>query len=148
MHQLTRNDLPGVLKIETRAFCDPWPEAAFSEEVLQHARVLDVDDVLCGYIIYHLVLDEAIILNFAIDPGRHRQGHGTYLLSETLSELEQSGYTRFYLDVRRSNEPAIQLYAKHGFMYLGIRKSYYTDPEEDGIVMGKIITNQGNSHDL
>jgi ribosomal-protein-alanine N-acetyltransferase len=147
MQQLSQSDLPAVLEIETRAFCDPWPEAAFSADILQHAWILEVDDQLCGYIIYHLVLDEAIILNFAIDPDMRRQGHGTHLLSRTLSELEQSGYTRFYLDVRRSNRAAIQLYEKHGFMCLGIRKSYYNDPEEDAILMGKILTNQGNSHD-
>ncbi|MDD2423290.1 MAG: ribosomal protein S18-alanine N-acetyltransferase [Candidatus Cloacimonetes bacterium] len=145
MHRLTQADLPAVFEIENRSFQDPWPCEAFSEEVLQYAMVLDVDDVLSGYILYHVILDEAVILNFAIDPDKRRQGHGEYLLGQSLSELSESGCTRFFLDVRRSNAQAIKLYEKHGFMTLGIRKGYYHDPPEDAIVMGRIYTNPRKS---
>lgn len=138
IHQLTQEDLPAVFEIENCSFQDPWPIAAFSEEVLQDAMVLEVEDVLCGYILYHVILDEAVILNFAIDPDKRRQGHGEYLLKQSLSELTQSGCTRFFLDVRRSNAQAIKLYEKYDFVTLGIRKGYYHDPPEDAIVMGRI----------
>ena len=145
MHRITQEDLPRVFEIENRAFRHPWPQAAFSEDVLEHGKILAVDGVVSGFILYHVILDEAIILNFAIDPDKHRQGHGEYLLQQSLSELGQSGCTHFYLDVRHSNCSAIKLYEKHGFKPLGIRKNYYHDPQEDALVMGKIITSQGNT---
>ena len=39
------------------------------------------------------------------------------------------------LEVRPSNEPAIQLYYKHGFAQVGRRRGYYQDPKEDAIIM-------------
>ncbi len=144
MHQLTQDDLPQIFEIENRSFLHPWPKAAFSTEVLQHARVLNVDDALCGYILYHVILDEAIILNFAIDPDKRGQGHGEYLLLQSLSELADRGCTNFFLDVRRSNSTAIKLYTKHGFTALGVRKGYYHDPAEDAIVMRKIFIDPRN----
>jgi [ribosomal protein S18]-alanine N-acetyltransferase len=148
MRKLSQSDLSQVINIENQAFSHPWPADAFSESILQHSRGLEVDGRLCGYIFYHVIMGEAVILNFAIDPQLQRQGHGEYLLLESLKELSRQGCTHFYLDVRESNIGAIKLYAKHGFVPLGKRKLYYSNPDEDALVMGLIIHSQGDTHDL
>jgi ribosomal-protein-alanine N-acetyltransferase len=90
---------------------------------------------LRGYIIYHVVPDEAVIVNFAIAPEFWQQGLGAQLLEHTLNIMQESGISAVYLDVRRSNLAALVLYAKYGFRTLGERKNYYSEPVEDALVM-------------
>lgn len=140
MMRITRTmqdtDLSLVIGIESRAFSHPWPPKAFEDVLTMRPWVLVVDGILVGYIFYHTVIDEAVILNFAIDPDLQGMGHGEHLLSTTLELLQKEGLTNFYLDVRQSNASAIALYNKYGFIPLGIRRNYYSDPVEDAIVMG------------
>jgi ribosomal-protein-alanine N-acetyltransferase len=138
MREMTESDLSLVIEIENRAFTHPWPKQAFEEILSHYARVLLLDGKVIGYILYHVILDEAIVLNFAIDPDLHGAGHGDFLFSESLKELRSFGSRVFYLDVRESNAPAIGLYEKYGFSKMGIRKEYYSDPTENAIVMALI----------
>jgi len=138
MREMQDNDISLVFAIESRAFTHPWPLQAFRDILSMRPWVLEAESELVGYIFYHAVLDEAVIVNFAIDPLKHRQGHGSYLLTQSLMQLKSEGCTHFYLDVRQNNSPAIRLYEKHGFTPLGIRKNYYDHPVEDAIVMGMI----------
>lgn len=131
-------DISLVIEIESRAFTHPWPPRAFEDVLSMRSWVLEVDGVLSGYIFFHAVLDEAIVLNFAVDPAKQGKGHGEYLLTSTIKILQNEGCTNFYLDVRKTNISAIALYEKHGFIALGLRKDYYSDPVEDAIVMGMI----------
>ena len=58
-----------------------------------------------------------------------------------VSQLEEEGRKRgiktFFLEVRKSNAPAIHLYESCGFAAQGIRKNFYENPREDGILMCK-----------
>ena len=56
-------------------------------------------------------------------------------MEELVKYTEQEGVTRLFLEVRASNEPAIHLYQNMGFVQTGIRKNYYEEPREDGIMM-------------
>lgn len=129
-------DFPAVLEIERRSFIDPWPEEAFTDFLCQNSWLLILDGQVAGYIFYVTAVDEAVIINFAIDPPYLRQNYGQYLLSRTMQMLIDQGVQYFYLDVRRSNEAAIALYLKLGFQSLGVRKNYYKIPCEDALVMG------------
>ncbi|MDD4223672.1 MAG: ribosomal protein S18-alanine N-acetyltransferase [Candidatus Cloacimonetes bacterium] len=129
------SDLPQILKIENQVFRPPWPEEAFQENDFTRFWVLCSGDKLLGYIIYHVVPDEVVIVNFAIDPDFWRRGLGNHLLGHTLRLIRAEGVNTFYLDVRRSNQAALDLYGKYGFRRLGVRKNYYSEPPEDAIVM-------------
>lgn len=130
-------DLPEVLRIENLCFSAPWPEEAFKAAEHLDAWVICDQNILQGYILYHTVLDESVIINFAIDPAYQRQGLGTELLSHTLDLMLGRQVRNFFLDVRASNIAAQNLYAKFGFSPLGSRKNYYSQPEEDSVVMVK-----------
>jgi [ribosomal protein S18]-alanine N-acetyltransferase len=132
-------DFAAICEIEKRAFEDPWPKEAFTDFLCQNSWLLELDGSVAGYIFYHAATDEAVIINFAIDPLHQRSSHGAYLLKHSMQLLIDQGIRYFYLDVRRSNDGAIALYHKMGFQTLGFRKNYYHQPPEDAIVMGLVI---------
>lgn len=132
---LRESDLPAILRIENLVFRPPWPEEAFQASECTQSWVISAGDDLRGYIIYHVVPDEAVIVNFAIAPEFWQQGLGAQLLEHTLNIMQESGISAVYLDVRRSNLAALVLYAKFGFRTLGVRKNYYSEPVEDALVM-------------
>jgi ribosomal-protein-alanine N-acetyltransferase len=132
-------DFPSIIAIEKEAYPNPWPDEAFTDFLLSYAWSLLFEDEIVGYVFYHGVGDEMVIINIAVKPGYHGLGWGDFLLSESMDLLIAKGVTKFYLDVRISNLPARSLYDKHGFKPLGIRKGYYSHPDEDALVMGKMI---------
>lgn len=134
----TPADFEAIHAIEQKAFPNPWPMEAFTDFLLPWAWTLLLEDEVIGYIFYHGVEDEMVIINFAIDPIHHGKGWGEYLLNNSMQILQDNGVTRFFLDVRASNIKARSLYEKYGYIALGTRKNYYSHPEEDAIVMGKI----------
>lgn len=138
MRELLTSDLSLVIEIENRAFTHPWPPEAFVEIPGGRSWILELDGTVRGYILYHTSEDEAVIINFAIDPLYQGQRHGEYLLNSSIRILHSQGFSHFYLDVRKSNENAIKLYNKLGFIPLGMRRNYYSDPCEDAIVMGLV----------
>jgi ribosomal-protein-alanine N-acetyltransferase len=70
-------------------------------------------------------------LNLAVDPPARRKGVALRLLEHALKG--QQGL--YFLEVRESNTAAIALYESIGFQRVGVRKNYYSDPQEEGIVM-------------
>ncbi|MCK9308725.1 MAG: ribosomal protein S18-alanine N-acetyltransferase [Candidatus Cloacimonetes bacterium] len=134
------DDFEAFYVIEQKAFPHPWPMDAFTDFLLPWSWTLLYNDQIVGYIFYHGVEDEMVIINFAVDPQYHGRGWGEFLLKESLQIMHDNGVSRFFLDVRPSNQAARGLYEKYGFTSIAIRKNYYDHPEEDAIVMGKIYT--------
>ncbi len=132
-------DFASLFEIEQEAFTHPWPLEGFTDFLLPWAWILMFGKKIAGYIFYHGVGDEMVIINFAIRPCYQEMGWGEFLLKESLQKMIANGVRRFYLDVRISNIKARNLYEKFGFRALGTRKNYYTNPDEDAIVMEKQI---------
>jgi len=70
-----------------------------------------------------------------VPPPPRRQGIADALLNELLRRAKGLGLATVTLEVRETNAPAIALYQKHDFVPVGRRKSYYTSPTEDAILM-------------
>lgn len=141
---MRQSDLPEVLRIENLVFSCPWPPEAFAEFEFAEPFVICEDETLVGYIMFHNVIDESVIINLAVDPAFQRQGYGEAILKQTLEQLVSRGYKRFFLDVRASNTAAQNLYEKYGFRRLGLRKMYYSHPDEDAILMVKTFPKDEN----
>jgi len=134
---LRSGDIPRVCEIEQRAFCDPWPEEAFSMLEHYNSYACIVDGFLTGYVMCLSAVDESTIINLAVDPDQQRRGYGSALLAFALERLAEDGIRKIYLEVRRSNLAAQELYSKYGFRHLGIRRNYYSNPVEDALVLMK-----------
>jgi ribosomal-protein-alanine N-acetyltransferase len=110
----------------------------FERELLNPAaRVRGVfcDDQLVGYLIAHVVLDEAHIVSFGVHPNWRGQGFGNVLLKDFLRIAVFENISVITLEVRASNTIAQKLYQKVGFVVAGIRRHYYSDNSEDAITM-------------
>ena len=141
--------LDQIAALERRCFSRPWSRAQLSEELSRpfalYFAALDGDGTLMGYAGAHLAADEAAINNVATAPEFRRRGVAETLLRHLIAAAEDRGASHFYLEVRESNGPARALYAKLGFLPLGLRKNYYTDPTEHAVIMGKETTSHADS---
>jgi [ribosomal protein S18]-alanine N-acetyltransferase len=133
------DDLPAVHEIEKQSFTTPWPPHAYRSELESNDLAQYVSAWLGGRIVAYagmwLVVDEAHITTFAVDPGWRRRQIGERLLMALLDLAIARGARDATLEVRVSNLPARRLYEKFGFRPLGIRPRYYTDDGEDALVM-------------
>lgn len=92
-------------------------------------------EYLIGFIGLWLMVGEAHIVTVAVRQRYRRMGIGERLVIAALDLAIESEQEVATLEVRASNDPAQQLYAKYGFARLGLRKRYYTDNNEDAVIM-------------
>lgn len=97
---------------------------------------LEKDQIL-GYLEYSLIYDRIEIDNFLVDSNHRHQGIGTKLMAYLVSHAIELRVINITLEVRVSNNYAINLYKKFGFREVALRKYYYGD--EDGILMEKQV---------
>ncbi|GIO63455.1 ribosomal protein S18-alanine N-acetyltransferase [Paenibacillus cineris] len=136
---MTLEDIPAVMVIEHDAFTLPWTEEAFRNELTHNhfARymMMDWNGEPVGYAGMWTVIDEAHVTNIAVlFPYRGRKW-GERLLLELMKTASQLGMKRMTLEVRVSNRVAQNLYMKMGFEPAGLRKGYYSDNQEDAMIM-------------
>jgi ribosomal-protein-alanine N-acetyltransferase len=132
-------DIAQVYEIECDLFQDPWSYDSFLNDVTDrqtaHAFVVECEAEIVGYIVCWCYAREVHIGNVAVSRKWQRQGIGSFILdqiSELFKDTELS-----YLEVRESNYAAINLYKKHGFEILYIRKEYYSNGENAFVMVKK-----------
>lgn len=127
-----------IAEIEKRCFSAPWSEKSIAEEINNETAKFLVSvsgDRVLGYIGVHEVCGEAYIANIAVLPEYRRLGIAEALLKAAENGAKGRGCEFISLEVRKSNLAAITLYKKRGYAEAGERKNFYTDPQEDGIIM-------------
>ncbi|MGR3762487.1 ribosomal protein S18-alanine N-acetyltransferase [Rossellomorea sp. NS-SX7] len=136
---MTVDDLDAVMEIEHRSFSIPWSREAFYNEIEQNHLstylVAEDGEHVAGYCGVWLVVDEAHITNVAVLPDYRGQGLGEALMQKIMEISKKVGARVMTLEVRVSNKAAQGLYRKMGFQDGGIRKRYYSDNQEDALVM-------------
>ena len=93
------------------------------------------DDYIAGFVGLWFVLDEAHIVIIGIRESDRREGIGEQLLISALEQAVENDSRVVTLEVRESNKPAIELYAKYGFKQVGVRRRYYSDNGENAVIM-------------
>ncbi len=140
---MTYADLKPVMEIEVKAYEHPWTIGIFRDclRVGYSCWVLTEDDVIIGYGIVMLAAGEAHILNLCVNSDYQRKGLGRNLLNYMTKKAALSGIDMILLEVRRSNQSAINLYQSEGFHELGVRHNYYPDEagREDAIIFAKYL---------
>lgn len=131
-------DVPQVADLESRTFSQPWSAKGFQDSLkLSNTIFLVACDgqEIVGYAGMYLSVDEGEIVNVAVAQSMRRKGIGDALLDKMAEYAAQRGIQRIVLEVRVSNEPAIHLYEKHGYVRCGVRKGFYELPKEDAYIM-------------
>ena len=136
----TIEDLPqSILPIERASQPHPWSEKAFLAEldnpVSEIAVASDQEGNVVGFLVTWQVLDEVHLLNVAVAPEHRRRGIGRWLVRQVLERALDEKATWVSLEVRVSNAAAIALYDSLGFVLVGRRRNYYTDNDEDALLL-------------
>ena len=136
---MRRRHLRGVLKIEAQVYPRPWTLGLFlSELALRATRVYVVAKVgptVVGYAGLMLTAGDGHVTTIAVDPVWHRHGIGTRLLLALSRAGIARGCTGLTLEVRVSNDAAQAMYRTFGYAPAGVRKNYYSESNEDALVM-------------
>ncbi|MFF3922622.1 ribosomal protein S18-alanine N-acetyltransferase [Paenibacillus lactis] len=136
---MTLEDIPDVLAVEHEAFSVPWTEEAFRNELklnhFAHYMVMEYEGRLIGYAGMWTIVDEAHVTNIALLEAYRGRKWGERLLSELMKTAAFMGMEKMTLEVRLSNHVAQRLYMKKGFKPAGVRKGYYSDNQEDALIM-------------
>lgn len=135
---MTKEDIEQVSEIEKITFSMPWSKEALLQSLELKGSIYLVaceEEKIVGYCGLFNIVNEGNINNVAV-LNEYRGRHIATAMLKKLIELgKQTQITAYTLEVRTSNEPAIQLYLKFGFTIEGIRKNYYENPTEDAYIM-------------
>lgn len=141
VRRMTLEDIDRIVEIETMSFHTPWTRENFQFELTENRcavyMVGEVDGNVAGYGGMWKMVDEGHITNIAVDPKYRCMGVGDAILNTLVKYASENGIAAMTLEVRTQNKPARSLYSKHGFTDKAIRKGYYTNPDDDAIIMWK-----------
>ena len=137
--QMTPADLGVVLRIEALSFSSTWPANAFANEIrdnkLAHYYVGRYDGRIVAYGGIWVILEDSHVTTIAVDPDRRGESFGEEMLVRLLDTAIAEGASWMTLEVRESNEAAQRLYRKYGFTVVSTRRGYYSDNNENALVM-------------
>lgn len=137
--QMRMEDIPEVLRVEALCFTTPWPRNAFQNELtenkLAHYFVGRVNDQIVAYGGLWVILEDAHITTVAVHPSFQRMRYGERILVCLLDQAIDRGACWVTLEVRESNAGAQNLYKKYGFTVVNTRRGYYSDNDENALVM-------------
>ena len=138
IRKMESSDAEEVSSIEQQIFSQPWSRQGFLDALAMENAIFlvaETDGKLAGYCGMYCAADEGEITNVAVSAEFRGKGIGKKLMEQFLKEAKNAGVRTVILEVRVSNEAAIQLYKSFGFTIQGIRKGFYESPREDGYVM-------------
>ncbi len=133
-------DISTVMDIETIAYSFPWSQQNFKDclRTGYGALILELNGGLVGYGIMSVGADEAQILNLCVKPNMQQRGYGRQILNQLLECAKQKRAKSIFLEVRVSNNAAINLYHQSGFNQISLRKNYYPNGKngrEDALIL-------------
>ena len=135
-------DGAAVAEMEHQCFTDAWSEKSILETLNQSNAVCLVAEKAgkrAGYVLAYTAADEVEIARIAVVEEVRRQGVAAAMFDALKKQTNDLGCTKVLLDVRKSNEAARRFYEKSGFSEDGVRPKFYSDPEEDAVLMSCII---------
>ncbi len=139
MLPMNASDLDDILRIENDVYPFPWTRGNFADALSAgySAWVCRVGGELVGYVVVMMAVDEAHLLNISVAARRQGMGFGARLLRHAMAIARRLGGRSLLLEVRPSNEAALDLYQHFGFVRIGVRKGYYPAPigREDALVL-------------
>ena len=146
LREMNRADMAAIIALERELFPeDAWTPEMFAAEFAQPPSrrlylVAEDGNALIGYAgMMFTGGSQADVVTLAVNPDRWGEGTGTALLEALVDEADKRGYEEVLLEVREDNPRARQLYLRHGFAEVGIRRGYYQPSGVDAVVMRKAL---------
>ena len=140
---MNERDLDAVAALEASLQVFPWSRGNFADSLQSgySVWVLSIGGELIGFSVVMSVIDEAHLLNIGVSPNYQGQGYGARLLRHAMNCAQLGGASKLFLEVRPSNERAVDLYRNFGFRQIGIRKGYYpaVSGREDALIFDKAL---------
>ncbi len=130
-------DLDAVFAIESLSFASPWRIGSFGRavsEAHQHFFVAELNRRLVGFGGFWVEHHKAHVAKVAVHPRQRRRGIGTAIVERLLAEIRRLGIRQAYLEVRRSNAAAQELYGRFGFHFDRVQAKAYPNDGEDALV--------------
>lgn len=127
-----------ILEIEKQSFSNHWTKQMFLAEVenkFSHFKICIEDNLVIGFIIYRIVLEEAEILNIVIGNQFRGKSFGKQLLNYAINDIKERKVKNIFLEVNERNIIAQNLYKYGGFIQYSTRQNYYGD---DNAVLMKL----------
>lgn len=136
---INQSHIAAVAKLESVCFSEPWSADGILDSYKHGTRffIAENGNHIMGYIGIKPVADEGYITNVAVFPKYRRMGVATALLGKVFSFARENGLCFVSLEVRKSNNAAVQLYKNNGFICEGVRRDFYRSPKEDALIMTK-----------
>ena len=134
------DDIEDIVELEAASFTNPWPREMLARELAESpvTRLYAAragDGRLVGFLLCWLVVDELHINTVAVAPDARRRGLARRIVRHVLADAAAAGARRATLEVRRSNGAAVSLYEQLGFAVCAVRPRYYSQPEEDALIL-------------
>lgn len=142
------DDISSIADIEWAVFSTPWSENAIRESFNAQTTffIAKSGGKTLGYAGLSLICGEGYITNVAVYKEFRGMGIGKMLLDEMIEFAKNNDAEFISLEVRISNAVAISLYEKMGFLCEGRRKNFYTNPNEDAIIMTRRFIDENLSN--
>jgi ribosomal-protein-alanine N-acetyltransferase len=139
IEKMTPAEINEVRQIETASFSTQWPSDAFYNELHSnrnaHYFVVKLDGKTVAYGGIWVVMEDSHVTTIAVDKDYRGRKIGDLLLGRLIAEAMGRGAAWMTLEVRESNAVAQRLYRKYGFATVTVRKAYYSDNNENALVM-------------
>ena len=138
------DDLETLLAVENQCYSHPWTRGNFIDSMAMGyaMQLLWIDEQLVGYFVAMQGVDEVHLLNITVNPKFQHQGWAKVLLDQLRTWAASVRAGTIWLEVRKSNERAQQVYLRFGFQSVGLRKRYYPVSHierEDAVVMSYLL---------
>lgn len=139
-------DLAALTALEAECFHGPWSGPMIAEELSRERAWVDLAELpageIAGYSCAWSVLDTCHLLRIATRPADQRHGVGRTLLTHLIGRARSAGHREIELEVASRNHAAIGLYRALGFVQVGKRPAYYSDPVDDAALMLLILDDE------
>jgi len=139
---MTKHHIEQVFIIGTECFSTPWSLVSIEEELCNKNSktfVATLNAVTLGFINAHIVCGEGYINNIAVGQEYRRRGIGFMLIKSLIQYGKDNNVEFLTLEVRSSNQNAIEFYQNQGFEMVGVRKNFYDRPTESALLYTKYL---------
>ena len=141
---VAESDISQIAKLENMYFSEPWSEISLKKSLNKENYCFICAKTglkVVAYASMYVVNPEGYICNIVVHEDYRNMGIATNIINKIIQYSQKMNLEILTLEVRESNIKAVNLYKKHDFECVGIRKNFYTNPTENAYIMTRFLNN-------